>query len=60
MTSALTSPDPDTSHSTQTLPAESEYVSGGDTTFVSTEALDRRTFDEMERLALRPYRWGST
>jgi hypothetical protein len=56
MTSAPTNPDPDTSRSTQALPGECEYVSGDGTTFLSTEALDRRTFDEMERLGQRPYR----
>jgi hypothetical protein len=54
MTSAPNNLDPDTSRSTQALPAESEHVSGDDTTFLSTEDLDHRTFDEMERLGQPP------
>jgi hypothetical protein len=58
MTGDPTNPEPNTNHSTLTFPAESEYASGHDMAFWSTEALDRRTFDEMERLGQRPYRGG--
>lgn len=60
MTSAPTNSDPNTNHAAHAVPAESEYVSGHDTAFLNTEAIDRRTFDEMERVGQRPYRWGPT